>query len=257
MLNIVIDIETIPDQREGALDSYLTSAKEEFRAPSTLTKEQAAKDLGLTNKDEIKFTGKDEMVARWVEHFREAKAPEQAEQKWRKTALNGSSGELAVIGYAIDGGCVTSFQRPDLSVAGEQELLGNFFDAIGKDILAENGSKFDICLIGHNLESFDLRFLFQRAVIRRVRPSINLNVARYSDKLYDTMTAWAGFQGHISLDALCKALGVPSPKDGLDGSMVWDYVRDGRIDEVAQYCRADVAATRQVFQRMTFTEASA
>ena len=107
-------------------------------------------------------------------------------------------------------------------------------------------------MIGHNIEAFDMRFMFQRSVIRNVRPTLNLNMSRYSDNLFDTMTAWAGYQGRISLDALCKALGIPSPKNGIDGSKVWDAVRDGRIDEVATYCAADVDATREAFLRMTF-----
>lgn len=255
MLDIVIDIETIPDQRAGALDEFLTEAKDNFRAPSTLTKEQAANDLGLTDKEEIKYTSKDSMLARWVEHFGTTKASEQAEQEWRKTALNGAVGEIAVIGYAIGDLPVASIYRDDLSAESERSMLEQFFQQLEREVLALNGNKFDVRLIGHNLEAFDLRFLFQRSIIRRVRPSVNLNLSRYSDKLYDTMTAWAGYQGRISLDALCKALDIPSPKNGIDGSKVWDFVRDGRIEEVAQYCRDDVKATHQIYRRMTFTEA--
>ena len=252
MIDITIDIETIPDQTPGALDQYLVNAAENFSAPSTLTKEQAAIDLGMTNKDEIKFTSKDAMIARWVEHFREQKAPEAAEHEWRKTALNGSKGEIVVIGYAVNSEPAKSLQRVDLTQAGEVDLLQRFFSSIRQDIARNNSHQAGVRLIGHNIEAFDMRFMFQRSVIRNVRPTLNLNMSRYSDNLFDTMTAWAGYQGRISLDALCKALGIPSPKNGIDGSKVWDAVRDGRIDEVATYCAADVDATRQAFLRMTF-----
>ena len=57
----------------------------------------------------------------------------------------------------------------------------------------------------------------------------------------------------ISLDKLCKALGLPG-KGEIDGSKVWDYVRDGRIAEVADYCADDVRKVWAVYQRMTFTK---
>lgn len=252
MIDITIDIETIPDQTPGALDKFLAEAFDNFKAPSTLTKEQAAAELGLTDKDTIKFTSKDSMIAQWVEHFRQQKAPEAAEQAWRSTALNGSKGELAVIGYAINGEPAYTFQRADLHASSEIDLLGEFFSCMAKEISRHNSHKTAVRLVGHNIEAFDMRFLFQRAVIRQVRPTLNLNMSRYSDNLFDTMTTWAGHQGRISLAGLCEALGIPSPKDDIDGSKVWDYIQAGRIDEVAAYCAKDVQATREAFWRMTF-----
>lgn len=252
MMNITIDIETIPNQTPGALDKFLAEAFDNFKAPSTLTKEQAAAELGITDKDAIKFTSKDSMIAQWVEHFREQKAPEAAGQAWRSTALNGAKGELAVIGYAINDEPAATLWRTDLHADSEVDLLHRFFACMAKEIGRHNSNKAAVRLIGHNIEAFDMRFLFQRAVIRQVRPTINLQLGRYSDYLFDTMTAWAGYQGRISLDALCEALGIPSPKNGIDGSLVWDYVKSGRILEVANYCAGDVEATRKVFNRMTF-----
>ncbi|EJO27421.1 hypothetical protein, partial [Achromobacter marplatensis] len=76
MTHVYLDIETLPDMREGALQAFIDDAKENFKAPSTLTKEQAAADLGLTDKDQIKFTSKDAMIAQWVSTFKESKGPE-------------------------------------------------------------------------------------------------------------------------------------------------------------------------------------
>ena len=84
MIDITIDIETIPDQTPGALDQYLANAAENFSAPSTLTKEQAAIDLGMTSKDEIKFTGEDAMLARGVEKTTEG-------ETWKTLLLNFTS----------------------------------------------------------------------------------------------------------------------------------------------------------------------
>ena len=76
----------------------------------------------------------------------------------------------------------------------------------------------------------------------------------WDNRVFDTMTQFAGFGNRISLDKLCLALGIKSPKGEIDGSMVGQYVADGRIDEVSEYCKRDVVATREVYQRMTFTD---
>ncbi|KAG1168801.1 hypothetical protein G6F35_017392 [Rhizopus arrhizus] len=58
--------------------------------------------MGMTDKEKIKFVSKDTMIADWVATFRETKGPEVAEQEWRKTALNGASGQVLMIGLAFD-----------------------------------------------------------------------------------------------------------------------------------------------------------
>ena len=254
MIELTFDLETIPDQKPGALDDLLLDTILNFKAPSTLTKDQAAQDLGLTDKDEIKFTSKDAMLARWERELAPSKAQEVAEDKWRKTALDGSRGEIAVIGWAFGDEQVNAAHRNMASETSERDLLREFFHDLTDHITMRGGSFRDIKFIGHNIEAFDLRFLFQRSVINGIRPPVSLTPGRYSDNLLDTMTAWAGWQNRISLDNLCKALGIPSPKGNLDGSKVWDYVRDGHIADVAEYCKGDVIATREAYWRMTFYE---
>lgn len=63
------------------------------------------------------------------------------------------------------------------------------------------------------------------------------------------MTAWAGHGNRIGVDRLCKALGLPG-KTGVDGSIVWDLVRAGRIDDVVSYCDDDVRRLRSVHRKM-------
>lgn len=254
MIELTFDIETIPDQRPGALDAIMADTLANFKAPSGLTKEQAANDLGMTDKDEIKYTSKDAMIARWEKELAGIKSVEVAEAAWRKTALDGSRGEIAVIGWAFGDEPPNALHRDMESHDGERDLLREFFLDLKDHISMKGGSFRDVRFIGHNIEAFDLRFLFQRAVINGVKPPVSLTPSRYSDSLYDTMTVWAGWQNRISLDALCRALGIPSPKNGIDGSQVWDYVRDGKIIEVADYCAVDVTATREAYRRMTFYE---
>ena len=76
------DIETIPDQTPGAYEEFLQAEKENFTAPSDLSKKQALIDMGLDDKEEPqKYWTKPESIKEWENHFAEEKAPEVAEEK--------------------------------------------------------------------------------------------------------------------------------------------------------------------------------
>ena len=65
------------------------------------------------------------------------------------------------------------------------------------------------------------------------------------------MLAWAGYGNRVSLDALCRALGIPSPKEaGIDGAGVFDAWQAGRHEEIAQYNLRDALATAEVWHRL-------
>lgn len=256
MITITFDIETLPDMREGKRDEYIRASRENFRAPSGLTKEQAASDLGLTDPQEIKFTSKDAMLARWSETFRDEKAEEVGDAEWRKTSFDGSRGMICVIGAAIDGADPVSFWRTDYLRA-ESDMLREFFATVEASRSINNMARQRF--VGHNAANFDARFVYQRAVINKVPVPIwwPHNARPWdTETLFDTMTQWAGVGNRVSLDRLCEALGIEGKTDGIDGSMVYDLVRDGRIADVARYCENDVAITRECFRRMTFSGAA-
>ena len=107
-------------------------------------------------------------------------------------------------------------------------------------------------VVAHHAQ-FDIRYIWQRCVILGVQvPSWWPIDARPWDneKVQDTMTAWAGHGNRIGLDRLCKALGIPGKPDDIDGSKVWDAIRDGRIADVAAYCDGDVERLRAVHRRI-------
>ena len=157
----------------------------------------------------------------------------------RNTSFSGEFGRIFCIGYALD-------NEPASALAGdEKEMLQQFWE------LAKDANLF----IGHNVMEFDLRFIYKRSIINGVKPSRDLNFARYrSEPIFDTMKEWEkwGAQG-ASLHRLSIALGIASPKEeGIDGSKVYDYYLEGRGDEIVEYCKRDVDATRKVYKKMTF-----
>lgn len=255
MSTIFLDVETIPDMRPGALDAFIADTMANFKAPSTLTKEQAANDLGMTDPGEIKYTSKDAMIAKWEARFREEKAAAVAEQEWRKTSFDGGRGQLAVFGLAFEDEAPLALWSGDY-VRDEAAILREAFGLMERFHRSNNMHR--PCIVGHNHIAFDLRFIWHRAVILGVKPPIwwPHNARPWdTDVVFDTMAQWAGIGNRISMVNLCAALGIPGKTEGMDGSQVWDAVKDGRIAEVADYCKGDVRRTRDIYRKMTFSEA--
>ncbi|WP_339158954.1 3'-5' exonuclease [Methylobacterium bullatum] len=107
-------------------------------------------------------------------------------------------------------------------------------------------------LVSFNGNGFDLPAIRYRALVHGLAaPGLNARpyYRRYDDAGLDLCDVLANYdaRGRIGLDALCRAMGMPGKPEGIDGSSVADFVAQGRIDEVAAYCRADVVATYRLF----------
>lgn len=216
-MEIYLDIETLPTERADVIDMLASQIK----PPATYKKPES--------------------IAQWLTENRES----ELDSLVRKTALDGAFGRICCFGFAIDD------QPADTFVGTETDILAGVSTLLN----ALNSDRYTTLIIGHNICGFDLRFLLQRYIVNQlpvpflIRYAANLKPWE-SEKIFDTMAQWAGVGNRISLDKLCMALGVESPKEDLDGSKVFDYWKAGRIAEIAEYCKKDVEATRQVFRRM-------
>lgn len=162
------------------------------------------------------------------------------EQYLLQTSFDGSFGRIICIGYAMDNG-------PVECLIGDQDeagMLQKFWE------LARDANLF----IGHNVIDFDMRFIYQRSVVNKITPSQDLSFARYRNyPMFDTMKEWSKWSmNNVGLEHLALALGIPSPKDEIDGSQVYDYYKAGKIKEIAEYCKKDVETTRLVYKRIIF-----
>ena len=253
---INLDIETIPDQRKGAYETFLKEAIENFKAPSSLSKKQALEDLGLNgNQEPQKYWTKDDTIAEWCKQLSQEKAPAVAEENYRKTALDGTQGEIFSIAFAAEDNLVTGLKRDTaikdgkLLISPESDLLTNFFKLLNLELNGRHAF-----FVGHNI-TFDLKFLYQRSVITRVKPAFGIpHWGRHQKDYFDTMQAWAGYGNRISQDDLCKAIGIEGKPSHIDGSMVWDYVRGGEGDQVLDYNMDDVVKNREIYKRLNFIE---
>jgi len=167
------------------------------------------------------------------------KKNEDFEQFLRQTAFDGSFGIIVCIGYAIDDGEANVLHNKE-----EKIMLKEFWE------IAKDANLF----IGHNIMDFDLRFIYQRSVINDVKPTRDLSFARYRNyPIYDTMKEWVKWSlNSLSLGHLALAMGIPTPKDEIDGSQVYEFYKKGELPKILAYCKKDVETTRAVYKKMTF-----
>lgn len=219
MTNLYLDIETIPSQ-SPAVHAKIAE--------------------GVTPPGNI---SKAETIEAWIKE----KKPDLVKEAIAKTSFDGATGHVCCIGWAFDDGEV----RSDIikTVGDEAYLLNACMLFIEQE--AAKHSFGSPTLIGHNVINFDIRFLWQRAIILGVRmPAwFPRDPKPWSGEVFDTMTAFAGARNMIGMDRLCEALGMGG-KGEIDGSMVARMWADGKYQEIADYCAADVERTRSIHRRM-------
>ena len=125
----------------------------------------------------------------------------------------------------------------------ETEMLVAFWQAIPKyqRFVTFNGRR------------FDCPFLLVRSALLGIQPTRNLMPPRFSVTPHCDLMEQLDFYGatrKYSLDFLCKAFGIDSPKaGGIDGAAVGQYFAQGRCRELAEYCLSDVQATAELYRR--------
>ena len=210
--NVFLDIETIPSQ-----------------SPDLLARFQSE----VTPRGNIK---KAESIEAWLVENAAAKAKEQL----AKTSFDPAYGHICTIAWAIDNYDVKTAHMQ--SIADETEVLTAFFS----DLSHYHRNTF----IGHNVGAFDLRFIMCRAVVLGVKvpPCIPRDPKPWDKTVFDTMLAWAGSRGTISMDRLSEALSLPVKGD-FSGADVADAWANGEHQKIAEYCAADVERTRAIWRK--------
>ena len=140
---------------------------------------------------------------------------------------------------------VNAIGAPHIGDRSEKDLIQSFVDRI-----AELRPR----LVTFNGQTFDLPVLRYRAMISRVSaPGLAARsyFNRYTDDALDLCDALSSFdaRARVSLQELCRVLGLPGKPDGIDGSQVDKYYQAGRIKEISEYCETDVVNTYRAWLR--------
>ena len=133
----------------------------------------------------------------------------------------------------------------------EKQLLLDF-----KELLNTHYNKPNHLLCAHNGKEFDFPCIARRMIINGVSLPNKLNL--FGKKPWevphlDTLELWkfGDYKHYTSLKLLTSILGIPSPKDDIDGSQVKDvYFVDKDINRIVVYCEKDTVAVAQVLLKL-------
>lgn len=178
----------------------------------------------------------------------ESEAQRQAEDElYAKSAFDGTFSSIVCIGLLE----FSDQLEPRGAVAwyggNERELLRQFWSRLAQD----RPSLF----ITHNGLGFDLPFIKKRSIIHQVKPSLDINLAKFrTEPIYDTMAIWSNWdmRGWVKLDVLARALNVET-KSG-SGEQVAAMWGRGQGLELARYCLQDTYVTYACYCRMNFRQ---
>tara|TARA_R110002051_G_C8678945_1_gene491488 strand:+ start:20 stop:745 length:726 start_codon:yes stop_codon:yes gene_type:complete len=170
----------------------------------------------------------------------------------KKAALLPEFGKIVCVsvGFILQDGEI----KLDSYVGDEKVILSNTIT------LFNRVNKLGFRLCGHNIKSFDLPYIGKKILVHQLPiPDIlpTYNDKPWETRVVDTKEVW-NFNSYIglsSLDLVCAALGIHSPKNGhLKGENMHHYYYDWpegkevalgirRDDNIKEYCEKDVIAT--------------
>lgn len=183
-------------------------------------------------------------------HFRNQE--QTAEDVYERAGIYAEFGKIICISVGILKISDSSFIRlKSFFGHDEKAILTDFTDLITKFCKIHP----EATLCAHNGKEFDFPFIARRMIINRlIIPEILDNAGKkpWDVRLLDTMDLWkfGDYKNFTSLELLTTVLGIPTPKDDIDGSMVAGiYYKENDIERIVRYCEKDVLAIAQVLLR--------
>lgn len=132
----------------------------------------------------------------------------------------------------------------------EKNLLEDF-----SRLVNEHFSRPNKLFCAHNGKEFDFPYISRRMIINGIEIPQKLQL--FGKKPWeiphlDTMEMWkfGDYKHYTSLKLLAHILGIPSPKDDINGSEVRNvFYNEGDIDRIATYCEKDTITVAQILLR--------
>jgi len=159
----------------------------------------------------------------------------------KKTALDSNSGRVLLV-------CACNSQGKWLSFFFDQDNYEEAFLKFEERFLDYLGKR-HVLLVGHNIKNFDLLYLR--------RHSLMCGADRLAGRLasapsFDTMLEWNFGTGRdekwVGLNRLAQLLKIDSQKTGgMNGSQIYEYYQNGRLNDILEYCQNDVYLVHRIF----------
>ncbi len=213
---LFLDIETVPEHQK-------------WTELSELSQELFAKKTAYQRRDEISPEDFYERAGIWAEF-----------------------GKIICISvaYFTESKGVKTLRVTSFSGDQEKQILLDF-----RSLLNDHFNRPKHLLCAHNGKEFDFPFIARRMIIHQVELPSKLNL--FGKKPWeiphlDTMELWkfGDYKHFTSLQLLSSILGIPSPKDDIDGSDVARvYYEDNDLSRIVEYCEKDTITLAQLLLR--------
>ena len=179
-----------------------------------------------------------------------------AEEFYERAGIWAEFGKIICIsvGYFVNIVSVRNFRVKSFS-GKESQILEEF-----KKLLENHFEKPNHLLCAHNGKEFDFPYIARRMIINNISLPDKLNLfgkKPWEVSHLDTMELWkfGDFKHYTSLKLLANILGIPSPKQDIDGSQVANvYYIENDLDRIIKYCERDTIAVAQLLLRFNNLE---
>ena len=174
------------------------------------------------------------------------------EDMYEQAGIWAEFGKIIVISvgfFVKDDG--SEFRIKSFAFDDEVKLLQNFADLLNSRYFQRK----DLKLCAHNGKEFDFPYIARRMIINKI--SLPKQLAVYGKKPWetpfcDTMELWrfGDYKHYTSLELLTHILGIPSPKQDIEGKDVARvYYEENDLERIKNYCENDVIAIAQIMLR--------
>lgn len=133
----------------------------------------------------------------------------------------------------------------------EKVLLEDFCKTMEKGFT--DAERYHFC--GHNIREFDVPFLCRRILVNHLTLPEILDMSGrrpWEMQDVDTLQLWkfGDYKSYTSLKLLAEILGIPTPKDDIEGKDVCRvYWQEKGLERIVEYCRKDVVTVARLLLR--------
>jgi len=177
------------------------------------------------------------------------KEEQSVEELYEQAGIWAEFGKIIVISvgfFVKDDG--SEFRLKSFASDNEKEILEDFANLLNSKYFQRN----DLKLCAHNGKEFDFPYIARRMIINEI--ALPKQLAVYGKKPWetpfcDTMELWrfGDYKHYTSLELLTHILGIPSPKQDIEGKDVARvYYEEKDLERIKNYCENDVIAIANI-----------
>ncbi len=172
---------------------------------------------------------------------------------YRRAAIYAEFGKIICVSLGFFKKDGQAYRLRIKSVSGHDEkiLLEELVEVINKF----NRIHTNTYLCAHNGKEFDFPYMARRMLINEIKLPKLLDIAGkkpWEISHLDTMELWkfGDYKSYTPLKLLAAVFNIPSPKDDLDGSKVYDiYWHENNLPRIVEYCQKDVLTLCRLLMR--------